>query len=84
MSNHDAVQASAAASRSAAVEELALQDSDTGVWKAQDAALSRLPEALVSAFTRTEQDFYRHSKVTDSPRAVASQRPNSARHHSLQ
>ena len=59
------MQASAAASKSADAEELGLQDSDTGSWRAQDAALSRLPEALVSAFTRTEQDFYTHSKVSD-------------------
>ena len=62
----DALQASVAAAKSADAEELDLQDSDTGVWKAQDAALARLPEALVSAFMRTERDFYTHSKVIDA------------------
>lgn len=59
-----AAQALIAASKAADVEEFGLQDGDIASWRAEDAALARLPEALVSAFTRTEQDFYTHSKVT--------------------
>lgn len=49
---------------------------DLAAWKAQDAAIARLPEALVSAFTRTEQDFYTHSKViTETTRCYADAGP---------
>jgi len=78
-SEPDAAQVSAAASRLA--EELGLQASDTGVWKAQDGALSRLPEALVSAFLRTEQDFYTHSKVTAIICGTSDTQPSKATQH---
>ena len=46
-----------------AVKQLGLSDEDVAAWRAQDAALTRLPEAMVSAFSSTERDFYTHSKV---------------------
>ena len=45
------------------VKQLGLHDEDVAAWRAQDAALSRLPEAMVSAFGSTERDFYTHSKA---------------------
>ena len=58
-----AAQAVAAEAKLDDVRQLGLCDEDVAAWKAQDAALSRLPEAMVSAFSRTEHDFYTHSKV---------------------